>query len=923
MAFCPGTRLGHYEVTASLGEGGMGAVWRARDTKLDRDVALKILPEAFVHDADRVARFTREAKTLAALNHPHIAGIYGLEESGGVTALVMELVEGEDLSQRIARGPIPVDQALAIARQIAEALEAAHEQGIVHRDLKPANVKVRADGTVKVLDFGLAKAMDPPGVAANATVSPTITSPAMTAAGIILGTAAYMSPEQAAGKPVDKRSDLWALGVVLLEMLTGRRVFDGETVSHVLAAVLKEEPEWSRLPADTPAPIRTLLRRCLAKDRKRRLADASDARLEIEDALTPGASPSLDEAALQARLDTAAAIAHAQFGRVMRTRMVLVAIAALLAVGATAGGMWLATRPAPPRVVQTAITTTAAMPLAYSPGDRSIAITPDGARIVYNLGGESLVVRALDALEPVSLDTRSGRNPFVSPDGQWVGFVEANSVLKKVAITGGPAVTVAQEDGFSRGAVWLPDDTLVFATAAPATGLQQVAADGGAVTVLTRPDREQGEEDHVWPEALPGGGAVLFTITSSTGDTGAAEIAVLDLATGTHAVVLRGGSHAQYVARRSTGTGPAGYLVYAAGGNLRAVAFDPKTRTTRGTPVPVMSEVVTTVNPPAAGGVQAAVAADGTLAYVRVGTGGTARRTLAWVDRQGRETAFAAPPAEYVQPRVSPDGSRLAVAVFGEDLWVGDVAHDTLTRLTFMPGREYFPVWGPDSRRLFFSSDQDGVRNLYAQAADGTGTAERLTTSPNEQYASGATPDGTRLLFTERSPQTGFDIMQIELAGSRAVTPLVQTPADEDNGVVSPDGRWLAYQANDSGAFQIYVRPYPDVTSGRWQVSTGGGTQPLWSPDGRELFYVSPSGALMRVGVERGTSWGATPPTAVWKDGAVLALSDYGGVQYDVSPDGQRFLVLRRAPASDSEPPQLIVIQHFDALLQRLVPGQD
>ncbi|MGE0814213.1 MAG: TolB family protein [Vicinamibacterales bacterium] len=442
------------------------------------------------------------------------------------------------------------------------------------------------------------------------------------------------------------------------------------------------------------------------------------------------------------------------------------------------------------------------------------------------------------------------------------------------------------------------------------------------MTVLTRPDREQGEEDHAWPEALPGGRAVLFTITSATGDAGAAEIAVLDLATGTHAVVLRGGSHAQYVARRSAGAGPTGYLVYAAGGTLRAVAFDLETGTTRGTPVPVVPDVVTTVNPPAAGGVQAAVAVDGTLAYVRAGAGGTERRTLTWVDRQGRETAFAAPPAEYVQPRLSPDGSRLAVAVFNEDLWVGDVAHQTLARLTFMPGREYFHVWGPDGRRLFFSSDQDGVRNLYVQAADGTGTAERLTTSPNEQYASGVTPDGTRLLFTERSPQTGFDIMQIELAGSRTVTPLVQTPATEDNGVVSPDGRWLAYQANDSGTVEIYVRPYPGVASGRWQVSTGGGTQPVWSRGGQELFYVAPTGALMRVGVERGTSWGATPPTAVLKDGAVLTLGE-GPRQYDVSPDGQRFLVLRDVPTPDAAPPQLIVIQHFDALLQRLVPEQE
>ncbi len=370
--------------------------------------------------------------------------------------------------------------------------------------------------------------------------------------------------------------------------------------------------------------------------------------------------------------------------------------------------------------------------------------------------------------------------------------------------------------------------------------------------------------------------------------------------------------------------------MYAAGDSLRAVAFDPATRTTSGTTVPVVPDVVTTIN--AVGGAQAVVAADGSLAYARVGTGGTAQRTLAWVDRQGQQTVIAVPPRQYLQPRVSPDGRRLAVAVFNEDLWVGDVAQQTLTRLTFMPGREYFAVWGPDGRRLFFSSDQDGLRNLFAQAADGTGTAERLTTSQNEQYASGVTPDGTRLLFTQRSPQTGFDIMQVELAGSRPVTPLVQTPVDEDNGVVSPDGRWLAYQANDSGTVEIYVRPYPDVASGRWQVSTGGGTQPVWARDGRELFYVSPTGALMRIG-DRGTSWGATPPTAVFRNGAAESAdvgrwNDTGGVGYDVSADGARFLLVRdaatsEAATSEAAPPQLIVIQHFDALLQRLVPGED
>jgi serine/threonine-protein kinase len=492
----------------------------------------------------------------------------------------------------------------------------------------------------------------------------------------------------------------------------------------------------------------------------------------------------------------------------------------------------------------------------------------------------------------------------------------------KVAITGGPAVTLAREDGPSRGAVWLPDDTIVFATSSPETGLQQVAAGGGDVTVLTRPDRAEGELDHLWPEALPGGRAVLFTIVPTTGGVDEAQIAVLDLESGTHTVVVRGGSHAHYVSP-SAGSGQAGYLVYAAGGTLRAVAFDPATRTTGGTPVPVVPEVVTTDIAPA-GGVEAAVAADGTLAYVRGAGGMRARRTLAWVDRQGRETGITAPLRAYFDPRVSPDGSRLAVFAVEQDndLWLWDLARLTLTRLTFTLGLDMHSVWTADGRRVYFASERDGVRNLYAQAADGSGTAERLTASPNPQHSTGVTPDGTRLILTEYSPRTGEDVLQVEVAGSRTVTPLVQTLAQERNGVVSPDGRWLAYEADDSGALEIYVRPYPEVASGRWQVSTGGGTRPLWSPDGRELFYVSPGNALMRVGVERGTSWTVTRPDMLLKDGSVMTPPGFSGRTYDVAPDGQRFVVLKDATDPDAAPPQLVVVQHFDELLARLVPTE-
>ena len=445
----------------------------------------------------------------------------------------------------------------------------------------------------------------------------------------------------------------------------------------------------------------------------------------------------------------------------------------------------------------------------------------------------------------------------------------------------------------------------------PSTGLQQVAAAGGPTTVLTRPDRARGDADHLWPERLPGGRAVLFTVLPVTGGIDAAQVAVLDRQTGVQTVVVRGGSHAHYVG--------SGHLVYAAANTLRAVAFDPVTLETRGTPVPVVPDVVTMGVAPG-GGVDAVVAADGTLAYVR-GVGGVGQRTLVWVDRQGRETPIAAPPRAYAYPRVSPEGDGVVVRAADQedDLWVWDVTRLTLTRMTFNPSGDAYPVWTPDGQRLIFSSQREGAQNLFWQAADGTGAVERLTRSPNVQQSTGLSPDGTRLLFTETAPATGEDVMQVEMTGSRTVTPLVQSPFAERNGIASPDGRWLAYEANDTGQFEIYVRPYPAVDSGRWQVSTGGGTRPLWSRTGQELFYVSPAGAIVRVGVERSASWAATTPAVIVKEG-YAAPSGFPGRSYDVSPDGQRFLMLKPANEPNAPPPQIIVVPHFDEELKRLVP---
>ena len=908
MALASGTRLGPYAISALIGEGGMGKVWRAHHTALKRDDALKVLPDEFAADPVRLARFQREAQVLASLNHPNIAHVYGLEQADDVQALVMELVEGPTLADRIAQGPIPVDEALPIARQIAEALEAAHEQNIIHRDLKPANIKLRPDGTVKVLDFGLAKALEPISpVNVNATASPTVTSPAlMTGVGVLLGTAAYMSPEQARGKPVDKRSDIWAFGCVLYEMLTGKRCFDGDDVADTLAFVLTKDPDWSAIPASTPPSICSLLRRCLDKDRRRRIGDVAAALFAIDEAGALDAAGTRGASSITAR--------PIPLWRRLATYSAPAMIATVAIVG---GAMWFTMRPAPPGISRFVITTTPATALTIGGVDRDVAITPDGSRVIYvGNNGRELFVRSLDALEPVSLFKGAPHGPFVSPDGQWVGFFDGLTVLKKVAITGGPPVTVATIDGnYPGGATWAPDDTIVFATNSTTTGLQQVSAAGGPTTIVTRPDRAGGEVDHLWPESLPGGRMVLFTIMPVSGGVDGAQVAVLDRQTGTQTVVVRGGSHAHYV--RS------GHLVYAAANTLRAVGFDLVTLRAQGTPRPVVPDVVTTTGT-LGGGVDSVVAADGTLVYVHgVGvSAGGGPRTLVWVDRQGRETPIAAPPRSYVYPRVSPDGSRFVLYAVDQeiDLWVWNMARLTLTRLTFTPSIDIYPVWTPDGSRLLFASERDGARNLFGQAADGTGAVERLTRSPNQQNATSVTPDGTRLVFTETALTTGEDVMQVEVTGARSVTPLVGSPFAERNGIVSPDGRWLAYEANDSGQFEIYVRPYPAVSSGRWQVSTGGGTRPLWSRTGQELFFLSEAGAILRVGLEGGESWAATTPLATVKEGYMTGLGFYPGRTYDISPDGQRFLVLKPTNEPNASPPQLVVVQHFDEELKRLVP---
>jgi hypothetical protein len=940
LALIPGARLGPYEVTAQIGVGGMGEVYRATDTKLKRQVAIKILPASLAADPDRLARFQREAEVLASLNHPNIAAIYGLEDADGVKALVMELVEGDDLSQRIAHGAVPLDEALAIAKQIAEALEAAHEQGIIHRDLKPANIKVRDDGTVKVLDFGLAKLTEVGGASrvgeSHLTQSPTITTPAMTQTGVILGTAAYMSPEQARGRAVDKRADIWAFGAVLFEMLTGKRAFEGADVQDTFVAIMRDEPDWARLPANFPPAIGTYIKRCLQKDPKQRVQAIGDVRLALAGGFDAEA------AAVQQVQPTP--------GQPLWRWLAFVGVPAL-AIGATVAvaGTWFATRPNTPRIARFTVAPSGTAAMTAINLDRELAIAPDGTHVVYvGNNGTQLFVRALDQLEPTPLaGLDQPRGPFLSPDGQWIGFFDNAGAppsgvspgtavtLKKVAITGGPAVALGSFTGGQRaGATWGEDGTIIFATTDTASGLWRVSAAGGEATLLTKPNHERGENDHLWPEFLPGGRAVLFTLTPTTGGIETAQVAVLDLKTGAQKILVRGGSHAHYVA--------SGHLVYGVTGTLRAVAFDLNRLEASGAPVPVLPQVVTK----AFGAADFDVARDGTLVYVPGAAVAAApalapARTLVWVDRQGHEDPIKSPARAYVHPRLSPDGTRVALEIRDQenDIWIWNVAGETLTRLTFDRGLDTSPVWMPDGRRLVFRTQlMGGNPGLFWQAADGTGTPERLSQSAAgvaDQFPSAVSPDGTRVVFTTTSFGVQ-NVMMLTLDQDRKAQALVQTRFSERNAEISPDGHWLAYEALDSGQSQIYVRPFPDVNGGRWQVSTAGGAGPLWARSGRELFYHAPTGALAGVRVEPGATWKASTPTNVFNGqyfypGTAVVGTAFGRT-YDVSPDGRRFLMIKPGPSDlnnqgtlPAQPTRrreegLVIVQHWDEELKRLVP---
>jgi serine/threonine-protein kinase len=903
-----GSRLGHYDVTALIGEGGMGQVYQATDTKLNRQVALKILPEAFASDPDRLARFQREAQVLASLNHPNIAAIHGLEEGDGTRALVLELVEGPTLADRIAQGPIPLEAAVAIAKQIAEALEAAHDAGVVHRDLKPANVKVKDDGTVKVLDFGLAKALEG-DTGSDPSESPTLTA-AATQMGVILGTAAYMSPEQAAGENADKRSDIWSFGVVLFEMLTGQRLFTGKTVSHVLGAVLQVDPKWDVLPAPTPQPLRKLLRRCLEKERKRRLRDIGDTLTELDDALT--------EQPIEQTVAAAPVVQLAAWRHALPWALGLAVVAAFIA-GFVGWSLRAPPLGSPERFV---ISSSPSAAPDQPSGGTELAISPNGRLIAYaaTVDGESgLYIRPVDSLEGRLLPGTEGAvGMFFSPDGTEVAFgTGVDNSLKKIRVSGGPATTLCALTNFWRGGSWGPDGTIVFAMLG--SGLFRVSAAGGEPEMLTEP--EAPNVDH-WPDVLPNGRAVLFATGSNLENV---QIAVLVLETGNQHVLPLSGTHPRYLS--------SGHILYSSGSTLMAVAFDADQLEVVGDPIPVLEGV-----PQAGtGAVNVAVSSDGALVY-RVGESEVgARRTLVWVDRQGTEEAVAADPLPYEGLAISPDGLRVATEVLdpnNEDIWVFDLVRETPTRFTLAPGRDLDPVWTPDGERLMWSSIRDGLFNGFWKAADGTGEVERLTSHEDPQGISSITPDGkTVLIWQTRGAASGVvDVGIMSLDDPETTDWLFENPFRFGQSQFSPDGRMIAYTSDEEGQDEVYVRPFPNVEDGREKVSQDGGFAPQWGPNSDELFYQayqdtdreSGTVTLMMAPIETEPRLRPGNPVALFSGpyrAGEFVLNIPG--PFAVSPDGQRFLIIKEPTGTDEAAANdIILVQHFDEELKRLFPDQ-
>jgi eukaryotic-like serine/threonine-protein kinase len=856
-----GQKLAHYEITAHLGSGGMGEVYQATDTRLGRSVAIKILPEIFLRDAERVARFHREARVLASLNHPHIAAIHGLEEFAARTFLVMEMVSGQTVAERVAQGAFAIDEAMKVALQIADALEAAHEKGIVHRDLKPANIKITHDGKVKVLDFGLAKAFEAASSSPDLSNSPTL-SMAATHSGVILGTAAYMSPEQARGMPMDPRTDIFSFGAVFYEMLTGNRPFTGQTVSDIVAAVLTVDPDWSRLPHDTPAAVQRLLHRCLQKDRNRRLHAVADARIEIEEAFLPLPRPPLAEGgARKARRSNASWLAAA------------------LAISAASFAI-LYFRPAPspaaPEMRLEINTPPTTNPISF-------ALSPDGNQLVFvaSLDGTPyLWLRRLDAATAAPLaGTEGAAYPFWSPDGRSVGFF-ADANVRRIDIGGGQVQTLT-DAAAARGGSWNADGVILFSSRCPVCPLFRIGASGGEATPVMKVENQ----NHRFPQFLPDGRQFLFYAATGTTETRGIYLSSLD-----------SGEVKRLTAADAAGAYmPPGWLLWVRAGVLAAQRLDLERKQLAGDPVPLADSVAFD----AAASVAAfSVSQTGQVAYRK---GAASRRQLSWFDRSGRALGLLGTPDEsgLSGPRVSPDGRRVTAyrTLQGNtDIWILDAARTS--RFTFGATSERFPLWSPDGSWIVFDSTEKVRRDIHMKPASGAGDEELLVESTQDKVVSDWSTDGRFILYHSTDPQTSQDLWVLPLEGDRKPWVFLKTNFSERQGHFSPDGRWVAYMPNESGRPEIYVRPFtqPAATTnraaGQWQASTMGGIFPKWRPDGRELYYIAPDGKLMAVSIAvSGQTLEPGPPVALFATRILGGGTDSNqGRQYDVSRDG-RFLI--------------------------------
>ncbi len=865
----------HYRIEEKIGEGGMGVVYRAQDTRLNRQVAIKVMPDEFASDHERVLRFEREAKVLATLDHPNVAAIHGLEESEGRLYLVMELVEGKTLAERLKKGRIPLKETLETCVQIAAGLELAHEKGIIHRDLKPSNIKITPEGRVKILDFGLAKRFfqEP-----SADSGSSVVSESMTETGVILGTAAYMSPEQAKGKPVDRRTDIWAFGCLMYECLSGKRAFPGDTVSETIAAILDREPDWEALPLATPASFHRLLERSLRKNPQERLHDAADLRIEIQDMLREPPGPELKQRGLQRPLLPWLAVT---------TSLLLCVVA-----GIVLSRIWTRVGGNSGRVERITISL-AASGLKLSPGG-GVAISPDGQNIVFPAiaaDGQRLYVRQLDAWEPRPLKgTEGAQNPIFSPDGQWVAF-QANWKLQKIPVAGGPTEPICSASVQFNGGTWARDGHIIFGQI-PNAGIWRVAADGGQPEALARPP-EDGTQYH-WPELLPGGDAVMFTVLHQN-----RSIAACVPGKGEIRRLVESGMHARYV--------QTGHLLYQAEGSLRAAPFDPDTLQIRG-PSRLVEEGIAKGS---GRGREYDVSAHGTLVYAPPST---SMMKLVWKDRAGSTVPLNLNPRMYAYPALSPDGRKIAVNVRegtdgAQNVWVASTEGEPMTRLSF-GYYDNFNLYTPDGSRVFFTSAEKGNFNIFWAAADGSTRPEALTAGVHFLRPTSFSPDGKTLLVNDADRDGCRDICALDVAHPKVSRPFIATRYYELEAVFSPDGRYVAYQSNESGRDEVYVQPYPGPGP-KVRISLEGGQAPAWNPRGGELFYESPN-AFMAVRMEGGKPAGS--PVRLFAH----VPTEYRK-HYDVSPDGQRFLMLQSAePAGAGS--EINVITNWFEELKRLVP---